>query len=151
MLQANRLIDEETTKLDSSTKNESLNEKDNDPLEEDQEQKKDLFKSYLFSGAQNIPTPDLFSQIIDLIQGSNLEDIKIRNSEDEEEENDKKIEESEKDKVEEIDEKEPEFIIDDKGKKKYKHFYRGVVQLLDHPPKKILKKNYDSDDSYYSD
>ena len=52
---------------------------------------------------------------------------------------------------EEIEEKEPEFIIDDKGKKKYKHFYRGMLQLLDYPPKKNVKKNYDSDDSYYSD
>ena len=149
MIKANNLIDEEATKIeeeDSSTNNKnSLNETNKELIDinEDQEKKKELFKSYLFSkNPQNISTPDLFSQIVDLIKTSNTDDLQIRDSKEEEE-----IEEKE-----EIIEEEPEFVIDDKGKKKYKHFYRGVVQLMDFPPKKNTKKiESDDNDSYYSD
>jgi hypothetical protein len=153
MIEANRLIDEEASKLENS----STSNNDSMICEkyEDQQHKKDLFKSYLFSSAQDISTPDLFSKIVNLIQESNLEDIKIRNIKEEDELEEKinidKVGIKEEN-INELDmEKEPEFIIDDKGNKKYKHLYRGVIQLLDHPPKKTLKQNYDSDNSYYSD
>mgnify|MGYP000877027351 CR=1 FL=1 len=130
-------------------------------IDEDQQEKKDLFKSYLFSGAKNISTTVLLSQIVDIIQGTYLDEIKTRNDlaneEDEEipyEENRNKNtnQKISNKKIEEILEKESEFIIDEDGNRKYKHVYRGVTQLMDEPPKKkIVKKIYDSDDSYYSD
>ncbi len=132
-------------------------------IDEDQREKKDLFKSYLFTGAKNISNPDLLSQIVEIIKGTYLDEIKNRNDI-ANEENEESLYEgsSTKDKnekinnkkIEEIFEKEPEFIIDKVGNRKYKHIYRGVTQLMDEPPKKKLVKKYndsDDDNSYYSD
>ena len=113
MIEANRLIDEESSKLENSShsnNNSIISEK-----YEDQQHKKDLFKSYLFSNAQDFSTPDLFSKIVNLIQERNLEDIKIRNSDEEEDE--KILSENNVNKQENTNEsdieQEHEFIIDE--------------------------------------
>lgn len=134
ILEANRLIDEEEAKLNFLGDNkEKLDNSFNEPLDEDQERKKEKFKSYLFSEAKNITTPELLAQIVNIIQGTYVDEIRIRN----EAVNLDPVGES---MIEDGDNtenktqagyqhgadgsnkalKEPEFIIDSNGVKKYK-------------------------------
>lgn len=141
ILEVNRLIDEEEKKMLNNFETEKeKREKDyTEPIDEDQERKKEKFKTYLFSQAQNVTTPELLAQIVNIIQGSYMDEIKIRNeianAENSEDQNtdeqqdlyklNKQIKQNdfalmtEKNK----NSKEPEFIIDDNGVKKYKYIY----------------------------
>ena len=107
-----------------------------EPIDEDQDRKKENFKTYLFSQAQNITTPELLAQIVNIIQGSYIDEIKIRNeianaenSEDQNTDEQNSLDKlnrqikqndlalmTEKNKSP----KEPEFIVDENGVKKYK-------------------------------
>lgn len=102
-----------------------------EPINDDQERKKEKFKSYLFSEAKNITTPELLSQIVNIIQGTYFDELKIRN----ETENDNQIDviSSNDDKINMLEsnenknsvnsnknDKDPEFIIDASGCKKYR-------------------------------
>lgn len=132
------MIDEEEKKMLNNFEAEK-EKKDKDytePIDEDQERKKEKFKTYLFSQAQNITTPELLSQIVNIIQGSYMDEIKIRNDI----ANEENSEEQEKDELKDLynlnrqikkneialmndktkSSKEPEFIIDKNGVKKYK-------------------------------
>lgn len=129
---------EEKEMLNNFEKDKEKNEKDYaEPIDEDQERKKDKFKTYLFSQAQNITTPELLSQIVNIIQGSYIDEIKIRNDM----ANEENSEDQEKDERTDLDKLnrqikqndialmndnnkyslEPEFIIDKNGVKKYKY------------------------------
>lgn len=104
------------------------------PLDEDQERKKEKFKTYLFSQAQNITTPELLAQIVDIIQGSYIDEIKIRNEIANAENMENTDELKDLDKINKQlkqndltlmsesnkNSKEPDFIIDKNGVKKYK-------------------------------
>jgi len=135
-------MDEEEDKMNSklNIENEKKTEEYSEPLDDDQSRKKEKFKSYLFSQAQNITTPELLSQIVNIIQGSYLDEIKIRNEianyENSVDETNLNLNElnglddlkikmkhneiamlAEKNKTQ----IEPEYIIDEKGNKKYKY------------------------------
>jgi hypothetical protein len=117
-----------------------------EPIDEDQERKKEKFKTYLFSQAQNITTPELLAQIVDIIQGSYIDEIKIRNdianaenSEDLNNDDQGDLDKLNK-QIKQNDtvlmnkksknSKEPEFIIDEKGVKKYRYFYIIKINYL---------------------
>ncbi len=138
ILEVNRLIDQEEAKMhhNFNIEKEKKEKEYTEPIDEDQERKKEKFKSYLFSEAHKITTPELLTQIVDIIQGSYMDEIRIRNdfiNRDGNEENDELIkDDKEANKLEKESEKdsknsktkynvkEPEFIIDEKGIKKYK-------------------------------
>jgi hypothetical protein len=54
------------------------------PSEEDQEQKLLKFKDHLFSEAKKITTPDLLSQIVEIINTTYIDEIKLRNNDEKE-------------------------------------------------------------------
>lgn len=127
------MIDEEEAKMNQqfNIEKEKKDKEYTEPIDEDQERKKEKFKSYLFSEAQNITTPELLAQIVNIIQGSYLDEIKIRNDIANREENEN--EDSQKENKDTLNKqtnnnnstinsnsKEPEFIIDEKGVKKYR-------------------------------
>ena len=117
-----------------------------EPIDEDQERKKEKFKTYLFSQAKNITTPELLAQIVDIIQGSYIDEIKIRNeiansdnsealNNDDQGDFDKLNKQIKQNDIALINEKsknskEPEFIIDQKGVKKYRYFYIIKINYL---------------------
>jgi len=142
------LIDEEERKMLNNFEAEK-NKKDKnytEPIDEDQERKKEKFKTYLFSQAKNITTPELLAQIVDIIQGSYIDEIKIRNeiansdnsealNNDDQGDFDKLNKQIKQNDIALINEKsknskEPEFIIDQKGVKKYRYFYIIKINYL---------------------
>jgi len=128
------LIDEEEAKMNQifNIEKEKKDKEYSEPIDEDQERKKEKFKSYLFSEAQNITTPELLAQIVNIIQGSYIDEIKIRNEIANREENEENSELQKENKnvlnyemnnnnsTINSNPKEPEFIIDEKGVKKYR-------------------------------
>jgi hypothetical protein len=62
--------------------NDKINQIDEpEELPQDEQKKVEKFKTYLFSQAQGITTPELLSNIVDIIQTSKLEEVKMRNEE----------------------------------------------------------------------
>lgn len=128
------MIDEEEAKMNQifNIEKEKKDKEYSEPIDEDQERKKEKFKSYLFSEAQNITTPELLAQIVNIIQGSYIDEIKIRNEIANREENEENSELQKENKnvlnyemnnnnsTINSNPKEPEFIIDEKGVKKYR-------------------------------
>ncbi len=140
ILEVNRLIDEEENKILNNFEAEK-EQRDKDyltPLDEDQDRKKEKFKTYLFSQAQTITTPELLAQIVNIIQGGYMDEIKIRNDIANEENSDDKNTENEQKNMDRLNSQikqndlslmtekyknsnEPKFIIDENGVKKYKY------------------------------
>jgi hypothetical protein len=62
--------------------NDKINQTDEpEELPTDEQRKVDQFKTYLFSEAKSIATPELLSNIVNIIQHSKLEEVRLRNEE----------------------------------------------------------------------
>jgi hypothetical protein len=107
-----------------------------EPEKEDQEQKLSTFRNYLFSEAQKVSTPQLLSQIVDIINNTYIDEVKMRNDEENEDE----------EKTITNDTINNTIIESTDGVKQYKHYYRGVTYYSDKPP-----KEHNLDDSYVED
>lgn len=59
------------------------------PNDDDQEQKISVFKAYMFSEAQKITTPDLLGKIVEIINNTYLDEVKLKNEQENEDVADK--------------------------------------------------------------
>ncbi len=83
----NKKLDEEEKKMEEEINSNKKVFKDvEEPNEEDQEQKLTKFRSYLFSEAKKVSTPQLLSQIVDIINNTYIDEVKMRNNDPELEE-----------------------------------------------------------------
>jgi chromosome segregation protein len=76
-------IDEFNKKLEDEDTNVDVKIKTNNPVdnppEEEQEERLNIFKKYLLTDTMKITTPDLLSKIVNIINSTYLDEIKIRN------------------------------------------------------------------------
>ena len=92
-----------------------------DPNDDDQERKMSAFKSYMFSEAKNITTPELLGKIVNIINSTYLDEVRLKN----EKENNEDKDESE----DKIYDKEEDTQIENK------------VSLVESEKENITKKN----------
>ncbi len=83
----NRTLDEEEKKMDAELANTKKNFSSfgniEEPNEEEQEEKMKKFRQFLFSDAKKISTPQLLSQIVQIINNTYIDEVKTRNEESE--------------------------------------------------------------------
>lgn len=138
------------------------------PNDEDQEQKLIKFKEHLFCEAKKVTTPELLSQIVNIINSTYIDEVKMRNEDDDKEEDNpgeinavNTINTTTANETTIITDKEKmNRTITDSNQQtqnnlfpnqegKYKYYYRGIAYYSDMPPKN--DNNKDSDDSYVDD
>jgi hypothetical protein len=87
----NKKLDEEERNMEneiSSNKKNFAQLNSEEPEQEDQELKMNKFRNYLFSEAKKVSTPQLLSQIVDIINNTYIDEVKMRNNGDNEEKED---------------------------------------------------------------
>ena len=78
----NKKLDEEERNMEAEI---SQNKKNfsqlhsEEPDQEDQQEKLSKFRNYLFSEAKKVSTPQLLSQIVDIINTTYIDEVKMRN------------------------------------------------------------------------
>jgi hypothetical protein len=79
----NKTLDEEEKKmqneLEATKRNFSSLANIQEPNKEDQEEKLEKFRSYLVSDFKKFSTPQLLSQIVEIINSTYVDEVKIRN------------------------------------------------------------------------
>jgi hypothetical protein len=79
----NKTLDEEEKKmrneLEATKRNFSSLANIEEPNKEDQEEKLEKFRSYLVSDFKKFSTPQLLSQIVEIINSTYVDEVKIRN------------------------------------------------------------------------
>jgi hypothetical protein len=78
----NKRLDEEERNMEaeiSQNKNNFSQLHSEEPDQEDQQEKLSKFRNYLFSEAKKVSTPQLLSQIVDIINTTYIDEVKMRN------------------------------------------------------------------------
>ena len=83
----NKSLDEEEKKMDAELANTKKNFSSfgniEEPNEDEQEEKMKKFRQFLFSDAKKISTPQLLTQIVQIINNTYIDEVKTRNDESE--------------------------------------------------------------------
>lgn len=170
----NKKLDEEERNMEneiSSNKKNFAKFNSEEPELEDQELKMNKFRNYLFSEAKKVSTPQLLSQIVDIINNTYIDEVKMRNNgEDEKEDLEETVNEtiqSEGNNISELNQTSTTENAEKKYKYKFfnnyifeniiffsfiifRYYYRGIAYYTDKPPKSNQNQN-NSDDSYVED
>jgi hypothetical protein len=93
----NKTRDEEDKKMQKENENTQRNfsslGKIEEPNKEDQEEKLEKFRSYLVSDVKKFTTPQLLSQIVEIINTTYVDEVKIRNETDKNDQSEDSFEE----------------------------------------------------------